>query len=61
MCKCTLDSERMTDILFSYYNLLTKNGYFPKRWLDVLDVMIEKGKGMVLGKLRTITLIEVDS
>jgi len=58
--KCALDSDRMTNILVSYYNLLIKNGYFPKRWLDILDVMIEKGKGIVLGKLRIITLIEAD-
>ena len=48
----------MTDLLVSYYNLITKNGHFPKRWLDILDVMIEKGKGMVSGKLRVISLIE---
>ena len=58
--ECTLDAERMTDVSVSCYNLLMKNGHFPKRWLDVLDVMIEKSKGMALGKLRIITLIEAD-
>ena len=58
--KCTLDSERMTDILVRYYNLIIKNGYFSKRWLNILDSMLGKGKGFVLGKLRIITLIEAD-
>ena len=58
--KCALMSERMTSILVSFYNLIIKRGYFPKRWLDILDVMIGKGKGMLLGKLRIITLIEAD-
>ena len=58
--KCALDSERMMDIFVRYYNLLVKNGYYPKRWLDILDSMLGKGKGFVLGKLRIITLIEAD-
>ena len=60
MCKCVLDSERMTDTLVRFYNLIIKNGYFPKRWLNILDSMIGKGKGMTLGKLRIIALIEAD-
>jgi len=58
--KCSLDSERMTNILVAFYNLIIKRGYYPARWLDILDVMIGKGKGMLLGKLRIITLIEAD-
>ena len=50
----------MTDIFVRYYNLLIKNGYFPNRWLNILDSMLGKGKGFVLGKLRIITLIEAD-
>ena len=60
MYKCALDSKRMTNVLIRFYNLLLRNGYFPKRWLDILDIMIGKGKGLVLGKLRIITLIEAD-
>ena len=30
------------------------------KWLKILDVTIEKGKGLVIGKLRTIQLIEAD-
>jgi len=58
--KCALNSERMPNILVSFYNLIIKRGYFPRRWLNILDVMIGKGKGMLLGKLRIITLIEAD-
>ena len=58
--KCALDSDRMMAILVRFYNILLKNEYFPKHWLNILDVMIGKGKGMILGKLRIITLIEAD-
>ena len=58
--KCALDSDRMTAVLVIFYNILLKNEYFPKHWLNILDVMIGKGKGMILGKLRIITLIEAD-
>ena len=34
--------------------------FFPDRWLKILVVSIEKGKGPVLGKLRTIQLIKAD-
>jgi hypothetical protein len=50
----------MTAIFVRFYNILIKNEYFLKRWLDILDVMIGKGKGMILGMLRIITLIEAD-
>jgi len=58
--KCALDSKRMINVLIRFYNLLLRNRYFPKRWLDILDVMIGKEKGLVLGKLCIITLIEAD-
>ena len=58
--KCALDSERMTNVLIRFYNLLLRNGYFPKRWLDILNVIIEKEKGLVLGNLHIIMLIEAD-
>ena len=50
----------MTQILVTYYNILIQNGYYPKRWLKILDIMLSKGKGMVIGKLRIITLIKAD-
>ena len=60
MYKCTLNSKKMTEILVQFYNQLIKKEYYPKRWLKVLDIMLEKGKGPVLGKLRTIQLMEAD-
>ena len=50
----------MTAILVEYYNILIREGYYPKRWLNILDVILEKGKGPIIGKLWTIILIEVD-
>ena len=50
----------MTNILVGFHNLIIKNGYFPRKWLNILDSMIGKGKGMTLGKLRIIALIEAD-
>ena len=40
--------------------MIVKEKYFPVRWLKILDITIEKGKGQILGKLRIIQLIEVD-
>ena len=50
----------MTEILVPYYNILIHKGYYPKQWLKILDTMLVKGKGMILGKLRTIMLIKED-
>ena len=58
--KCALSSDRMTNVLVTYYNIILKNRFYPSRWEKILDVMLSKGKGMVIGKLRTITLIEAD-
>jgi hypothetical protein len=58
--KCALGSDRMTSILVRFYNILVKNEYVLQRWLDILDTMLGKGKGMIIGLLRIITLIEAD-
>jgi len=60
MYKMTLTNERMTNLLIKFYNMIIAVQFFPNRWLKTLVVMIEKGKGPVLGKLRTIQLIEAD-
>ena len=60
MCECAIESKRMTNVLVRFYNIIIENEYFPQRWLNMLDVMISKAKGMFLGKLRIITLIEAD-
>ena len=58
--KCALNSLRLTLVLIRYLNIIIKNQYYPERWMKTLDVIIEKGKGPVLGKLRTIQLIEAN-
>ena len=58
--KCTLSSDRMTNILVNFYNIIIKACYYPTRWLDIIDIMIEKGKDPMLRKLQTIQLIEAN-
>jgi hypothetical protein len=58
--KCAIDSKIMTKILLLLYNTLFRKGWYLKRWKKVLDVILEKGKGPIIGKLRTIQLIEAD-
>ena len=60
MYKCTLASERMTGILIKFYNVIVRKQYYPKRWLKVLDVMLDKGKEPLVRKLQTIQLIKAD-
>ena len=58
--KYALESDRMTGILVTILNIFLKRQYYPRRWLKLVDVTLEKGKGPVLGKLRSIKLIEGD-
>ena len=58
MYKCALESMKMTRILVRFYNTIAKKGYYPKRWIKLLAIILEKGKGPIVGKLRTIQLIE---
>ena len=60
MYKCVVGLERMNAILVRYYSMIIRQRYFPSRWLKILDIMIEKGKGPIVGKLRIIQLIEAD-
>ena len=60
VCKCALGSERLTKVLVAYCNLLISNQCYPIRWIKALNAMSEKGNGPVLGKLRTMQLIEAD-
>ena len=60
MHKIALINERITNLLVKYYNIIITVQFSPERWLKTLVVMIEKGKGPVLGKLRTIQLTEAD-
>ena len=59
-CKCALSSRTMTELLIKFYNVIMEKGLFVERWTRILDTIIEKGKGPVLGKLRITQLIEAD-
>ena len=50
MHKYTLTSSRMTMIFITYYNLIIERQFYLSRWLKILDMMLEKGKGLVLDK-----------
>ena len=58
--KILLCRDYITMLLFRFYNVLIKRKYFILRWIKILDIIMEKGKGLILGKLRIIQLIEVD-
>ena len=50
----------MTNILIYFYNTLIEKGYFVNRWKDMIEVILNKSKGPIIGKLCTIQLIEAD-
>ena len=50
----------MATALVRFYTPMSKHKHYPKRWSDVLDVMIEKGKGSRINKLRVIQIVEAD-
>ena len=58
--KCALNSRRITELLVKFYNVLMQNVMYVQRWIRTLDIIIEKGKGPVLGKLQITQLIEAD-
>ena len=45
-------------MLVAHYNLIIKEGYYPQRWIKILDAMLNKGNWMILGKLQIITFIK---
>ena len=54
------ESDRMVKVLVKFYNITIKHNHFINRWLNILDVMIEKGKGNKINKLRVIQITEAD-
>ena len=60
MCECALGSERFTKVLVACCNLTMSNQCYPETWLKILSMMLEKGKGPVLEKLRTTQLVEAN-
>ena len=55
-----MNCERMVKVLVRFYNVIMKHNHFPSRWLCVPCVMIEKGKGNKINKLRVTQIIEAD-
>ena len=43
--KCALESDRMMGILVTILNIFLKRQYYPRCWLKLVDVILEKGKG----------------
>ena len=56
--KCEIESTRLTNLLVKCLNLKIKNTHVLSRWVNLVDVMLEKSKGNILGKLRKIQLVE---
>ena len=55
-----LDSPIMTFVLVIMFNVFLKRRHYPERWIKLLETSLEKGKGLMVGKLRSVTLIEGD-
>ena len=58
--KLVVNNEEFVEVLILFCNLVIQKEIVLKRWRSVLDAMLEKGKGPLLGKLRVIDLIEGD-
>ena len=57
MWKCEIHCETMVKVLVRIYDAIIKCKHFYSRWLDVLDMMIEKWKGN-MKKLWVMKIIE---
>lgn len=60
MYKLLLESIIMIKILVEYYNVIVQKNFYPSQQLDILDVILDKGKDLIIGKLWTIQLIKAD-
>ena len=60
VCECAINSDRMVKVLVKFCNVIIKHNHFLTRWLDVLDVMIEKGNGNKINEIRVMQIIEAD-
>ena len=58
--KCLIHSDELTDLFIRFLNITIKNGHICKKWLDIVDVILEKRKGSRFDKIRIIQLIEGD-
>ena len=50
----------MNKIPVLFYNTIIRYQIYPKRWLKILNIILEKEKALILRKLRTMQLIEAD-
>ena len=57
---CTLNSERIKQLLIRFHNLILKHNHSPKRWLHVADAMLEKVKAQKINRLRILELIKTE-
>ena len=53
-----VNDKAFLEILTLFYNLVMKKGIVLDRWRNMIDAMLDKGKGSLLGILRIIELIE---
>ena len=58
--KCLICFPKLTALYVKFLNLVIQKKHVLNRWLDIVDVVLEKGKGPRLDKLRIIQLIEGD-
>ena len=49
--KYAVESTKMNAILVKFCSIIIEQVHYPRRWLKILDIIIEKGKGLVFGKL----------
>ena len=60
ICKCSLAYKDFTKMLIQFYNLVLRQDYKLQRWTKIVEVILEKGKELLINKLQTIQLIEAD-
>ena len=60
MHECALGNEWLTKILVAYCNLIISNQCYLKRRWKIVSIILEKGKGPMLGELRIMKWVEAD-
>ena len=60
VCECTLECERIVEVFVQFCDVITKHNHYPRHLLKVVDIVIEKGKGPRMSKLRMLEMIEAD-
>ena len=59
-CKCSLYYKNVKILLIKFYNIILEKVMYLEKWAKILDMIIEKGKGPILGKLKIMQLIEAE-